>query len=330
MFKQLRNIDWSELSGLLVGATLAIAICVATAILLLKLYQEGVLWKNEYTLYCNMASGQGLDKGTKVQINGVNVGRVENISLDDNVSVSFVKLTLTIDEEYKKWITDKSVVYATRDQNIISERVVNIDISQKGNRILENGEYLTAGTAQDIETVLKAANELISSIGQLVLFADTLLNKIIDTNTTIGMLLGSRALYNRLDYATVRLSNLLTDAGGLMANANGMFKTVNDGLPQAMAFADTLSTGVIGLMGNLDELTGRANILMNSLDTTLRNVGRMVNDLNSMVGAADNIITDGSQAINKTDDFMGGVSKIWPIRSKIPKKDTIPLLEGAW
>ncbi len=319
MFKLLR-IDGSELSGLLVGATLAIAICVATAILLLKLRQDGILWKNEYTLYCNMASGQGLDKGTKVQINGVNVGSVENISLDDNASVSSVKLTLTIDEEYKKWITDKSVVYATRDQNIISERVVNIDISQKGNRILENGEYLIAGTAQDIETVLKAANELIGSISQLVLFADTILNKIIDTNTTVGILLGSRALYNRLDYATIKLNNLLTDVNGLVVNS----------MPKATAFADTLSTSVMGLMGNLDDLTERATTLINSMDTTLRSVGNMVNDLNSMVGTASNIISDGSQAINKADDFIGGVSKIWPIRNKIPQKDTIPLLEDAW
>jgi hypothetical protein len=48
------------------------------------------------------------------------------------------------------------------------------------------------------------------------------------------------------------------------------------------------------------------------------------------VGTAGNLISDGSQAINKADDFMGGVSKIWPVRNKIPKKDTIPLLEEAW
>jgi len=327
MFKQLRNIDWSELSGLLVGAVLAIAICVSAYILMAKLYQEGVLGKKEYTLYSNFASGQGLRKGTTVQINGVEVGSIDDVELNENGSV---KLKLTIDSKHKSKITDKSVVYATRDQNIISERVVNIDISEKGDKILEDEEYLKAGTAQDIETVLKTANELINSISRLVVVADTLLDMVMDTNATIGKLLGSDLLYNRLDVATIRINNLLTGATGLVANANDMFKTVNESMPRAIAFADTMSTGVMGLMENLDNLTGRANTLINSLDTTMRNVGGMVNDLNSLVGNAGNFITDGSQAINKAEDFVGGVSKIWFIRNKIPKKDTVPLLEATW
>jgi len=327
MFKTLRYINWSELSGLIVGAVLAVSICVAVLILVAKLQQEGVLGKKEYGLYCDLVSGQGLRKGTTVQINGVNVGSIGDISLTD---VGLVRLKLILDSKYKNWITDKSIAHATRDQNIISERVVNIDISQKGDRILEDDEFLIAGTAQDIENVLKTANELISSINRLVSAADSLLNLVIDTNTTIGMLLGSRVLYDNLDIATNRLNNLLVDAGGLMGGVNNIFQTVNANMPKALVFADTLSSGVMGLMGNLDNLTDRANSLINSLDTTMRNVSDMVNELNSMVGITSNLITDGSQTLNKADDFMGGVSKIWPIRNKIPNKDTIPLLEDVW
>jgi phospholipid/cholesterol/gamma-HCH transport system substrate-binding protein len=328
MFKRLPNIDWSDFSGLLVGAVLAIAICVSAYILVAKLHQEGVLGKKEYNLYSNLVSGQGLRKGTTVQINGVDVGSVGDVLLNENGSV---KLKLTIDTEYKPWITNKSVVYATRDQNIISERVINIDISEKGDKILEDEEYLIAGAAQDIETVLKTANELIDRVGELVNVAEVVLNMVKDTNTTIGMLIGpNKILYNRLDHATITLNKMLTGANSMIGEANSLFGTINYNMPKAIAFADTLSTGVMGLMGNLDNLTGRANTLINSLDTTMRNVGGMVNDLNSVVGTAGNLILDGSQAINKTDDFIGGVSKIWPIRNKLPQKDTIPLLEAVW
>ena len=320
MFKLLRYIDWSELSGLLVGAVLAIAICVSTFILVAKLQQEGVLGKSEYSLYSDLVSGQGLRKGTTVQINGVDIGNVGEISLADN---GLVRLKFIIDVKYKNWITNKSVVYATRDQNIISERVINIDISQKGDRILEDEEFLIAGTAQDIETVLKTANELINSISKLVVVADTLLNMVIDTNATIGMLLGSRVLYNRLDMATVRLNNLLLDVDNLMGG-------INSGVPKVTAFADTFSTGVIGLMDNLGGLTGKASTLINSLDTTMRGFSSMVNDLSSVVGETSNLISDGSQTISRADDFIGGVSKFWLLRSKIPQKDSIPLLEEAW
>jgi len=321
MFKLLRYIDWSELSGLLVGAVLAVAICFAIFISVAKLQQEGILGKSEYSLYSDLVSGQGLRKGTAVQINGVGIGSVENISLTDN---GLVRLKFILDVKYKHWITDRSVVYATRDQNIISERVVNIDISQRGNRILEDEEFLIAGTAQDIETVLKTANELINSVDKLVVAAGAVLDMIKDTNTTVGMLLGDGALlYKRLDLASVRLNGLLIDADKLVGG-------INSGIPKIAAFADTLSTGVTGLMSNLNDLTGRASVLVNSLDTSMRGFGNMVNELNGIIGDAGSLFSDGSQTLNRADDFIGGASKFWLIRNKIPKKDSIPLLEETW
>jgi len=323
VFKNLRNINWSELSGLLVGAALAVIICIGAIMLVLKLEAEGILWKYEYTLYSDLATGQGLGKGTKVQINGVNVGTVKEISLAEQGTASAVRLELTIDTVYKKWITNKSIVFATRDQNIISERVLNIDISQRGDKILEHGDILKAGTAQDIETVLKTANELIASISALIIVGDSLLKLAMDTSATIGMLLGSRILYDQLDFAVRNINGLLKDVGGVVDDVDGMVKTMSSGVPKAMAFADTLSTNIMGVMG-------KAGVMMNSLDSTLRNVSGLVDDLAPVVGSVGNLLTDGSQAINKTDDLVGGVSKFWFIRGKIPKKDTIPLLEDAW
>jgi phospholipid/cholesterol/gamma-HCH transport system substrate-binding protein len=311
----------------MVGAVLAIAISVAFLITVKKLQQEGILGKKEYNLYCDLVSGQGLRKGTTVQINGVDIGTVDNVSIADN---GLVRLKLAIDHKYQKWITNRSVLFATRDQNIISERVVNIDISQKGDRILEDEDFLIPGSAQDIETVLKTANELIDQIGKLVTVVDTLLTKVIDTNTTIGMLLGSRNLYNNLTHAVGGINTLVDDASGVVHGLDGTVKTINTNMPKVTAFADTLSTSVMGLMGNLNHLTYRATNLMGSLDTTMGNVSTMVNDLHSVVGMTGNIITDGSQTLSNADDLMNGVSKIFFIRSKIPKKDSIPLLEEAW
>jgi phospholipid/cholesterol/gamma-HCH transport system substrate-binding protein len=311
----------------MVGAALAVVICVAGFILVKKLQQEGFLGKSEYDLYCNMVSAQGLRKGTVVQINGVAIGRVEDLKLS---SEGLVRLKLTIDTEYREWITNESVVYATRDQNIISERVVNVDISHRGNKILEHGGYLIAGKARDVETVLETANELVGRIGELVTMADTLLRLIVDSNTTVGMLLGSRVLYNNLDHAAFRLNNLMVDVDRLVGSASYLLGAINEGVPQARVFADTISTSVVGLMGSLEHLTNRASVTINSLDTTINSVGGMLNDFYSVMGTAGNIITDGSQALNRTDEVMGGLSKFWFLRSKIPQKDSIPLLGEAW
>jgi len=327
MFKLLRYIDWSELSGLLVGAVLAAVICVSVFILVAKLQQSGIIGKKEYNLYGDLVSGQGLRKGTNVQINGVTIGSVEEISLTES---GHVRLKLILDVKYKRWITNKSIVYATRDQNIISERVVNIDISQVGDKILSDDDFLIAGTAQDIETVLKTANELIDRIGKLVVVADTILKMIIDTNTTVGAVLGSRVVYNNLDFAAVTLNKLLGEAGGVLYRVDDVFKTINGGIPKAAAFADTITTSTTQLVNNLNSLTDRASIILNSLDSTLKDVNKVVETMNGIMGTTGNIITDGSQTLNRADDFMGGMSKFWFIRNKIPKKDSIPLMGDTW
>jgi len=333
MLKYLRYINWSELSGLLVGAVIAIASCSAIFILVLKLDHENIIGKKEYILYSNFASGQGLHKGTTVQINGVDIGRVEEVSLADSVSSigkGSVKLKLRLDAKYKKWITDLSVAYATRDQNIISERVINIDIAQKGSRILEDEEYLAAGTAQDIETVLKTANDvlvtanlLIERVDHLALAADTLISTIRDTNTTVGALLGSKILYDNLDSTVIRLLSLVS-------GADDIFKILNTGMPKIVAFADTFSTDAITLIGSLDSLSGSASGVINSLDSTIKNLGGMVNEFSSIAQPLGSLIKEGSQTLNRTDDVMTGVSKFWLLRSKIPQRDTISSMEDAW
>jgi len=133
-------------------------------------------------------------------------------------------------------------------------------------------------------------------------------------------LLGSRGLYNQLDYTTRRLNGLIGDAGGTVGRVDNVFKTINNGLPKVAVLVDTVTTGVTGLVSNMNDLTNRVSVVMNSLDTTLRDTRGMVNG----------IITDGTQTINKADDFMSGVSKFWFLRSKIPQKDSVPLLEDTW
>lgn len=333
MLKYLRYVNWSELSGLLVGAVLAVALCCSVFILVLKLEQENILGKKEYNLYSNFASGQGIHKGTTVQINGVDIGRVEEVSLTDSVSSiskGSVKLKLRLDAKYRQWITNSSVAYATRDQNIISERVINIDIAQKGDRILEDDEYIIAGTAQDIETVLKTANDvlvtanlLIERVSTLASAADTLIGTIRDTSTTIGALLGSKVLYDNLDSTVIRLLSLVS-------GADDVFKIVNTGMPKIVAFADTFSTDAIALIGSLDSLSGSASGVVNSLDSTIKNLSNMVHEFSSIAQPLNSLLIDGSQTMSRTDDVMTGVSKFWFLRSKIPQRDSISSLEDAW
>ncbi len=320
--KILRNINWMELSGLLVGALLASVVCILGAVFVAKLMQDGVIGVDEYHLYSDFQSGQGLHKGTKVQINGVEVGKVSKLELTDG---GRVRLEFTLRSQYRAWITDSAKAFATRDQNVISERVVNIEIA-KGGQILEDGGQIAASTAQDIETVLKTANELIDRIGKLVVTADTLLKLAADTNTTVGVLLGSRKLYDQIEYQLYKLDTITTSVNTMAGSANGLLATTNVRIPRLLDKADTIANGVMRLSGDVNELSGKAKTLVSSLDTTATKVGILVDQLQGTASSVGGLLTDGTRTLQNADDLVGGISKFWFIRGKIPAKDTIPLL----
>ena len=320
--KILRNINLMELSGLLVGALLAIVLCIMAVVLYAKLNQEGLIGVDEYQLYSNFESGQGLNKGTKVQINGVQVGKVTHLELNDQGQV---RLEFTLRSEFKNWITDQAAAYATRDQNVISERVINIAISQQG-QVLPPGATIRAGTAQDIETVLRTANELIDRMNLLVKAADTLLKLTMDTNTTIGVLLGSRRLYDKLDHQMDKVDRLTTEFGTITQQANTLLGTTNQNLPRLFSRTDTIATEVLQLSADMSTLSERAMGLLGSLDSSASKVGVIVNDLQGVSGQMGDLVLDGGQTLQRADDLMNGISKFWFIRNKIPTKDTIPLL----
>ena len=156
-FKPIKQINWMEMSGLLVGIFFTVAVMVFGLVLYTKLFTSGMIGVEEYKLHSTFDKALGLRPGTRVQISGVDVGQISDMKIEgDGVYMEF-----TLRKQFQNWITDSAQVYAIRDQNVISARVVNIDVKRGKGRVLEDGDFLPPGKAQDIETVLETANELL-------------------------------------------------------------------------------------------------------------------------------------------------------------------------
>ena len=170
IFKPIKQINWMEISGLLVGVFFTVAVTVFGLVLYTKLFTSGMIGVEEYTLHSTFEKALGLRPGTRVQINGVDVGQISDMEIEgDGVHMDFV-----IRKQFQSWITDSAQVYAIRDQNLISARVVTIDVKKGKGRILDDGDYIPPGKAQDIETVLETTNELLGRVNALINAADTL------------------------------------------------------------------------------------------------------------------------------------------------------------
>lgn len=333
-FKPLKRINWMEISGLLVGIFFTVAIMIFGIVLYAKLFSTGMIGVEEYKLHSSFEKAFGLRPGTRVQISGVDVGQISDMEIEgDGVKMEFI-----IRKQYQNWITDSAKVFAIRDQNLISARVINIDVNRTKGRILQDGDFLPPGQAQDIETVLETANEVLGRVNQLINAADTLLAMAMDTGTTVGALFGSRLLYDNLNRQLSRLDDITYIGKKVLFQASGLFDTMQIEMPLLLGKVNTIADDVSLMMGELkplpqrlDGLMGSVDGMMGKVDQTFGRVDGMLNEVSKLTSGIGDFMESTEQTLQNADDLMAGISNMWIIRRSMPSKDSVPfMVETLW
>ncbi|MBR2212155.1 MAG: MCE family protein [Fibrobacter sp.] len=333
-FKPIKQINWMEMSGLLVGIFFTVAVMIFGLVLYTKLFTSGMIGVEEYKLHSTFDKALGLRPGTRVQISGVDVGQISDMKIEgDGVYMEF-----TIYKKYQNWITDSAQVYAIRDQNVISARVVNIEARRGKGRVLEDGEFLPPGKAQDIETVLETANELLGRVNQLIDAADTLVAMAMDTGTTIGALFGSRALYDNLNRQLVRLDDITLSGTRAIHKVSNLMDTLQLTVPPLVNRMDNMMTNVSGMMDDvsgmmkeLKPLPGKVDGLMGKLEGTVSRADDMITELGKITIGLSDFMESTENTLQNADELMEGVSNMWIINRNLPNRDSIPfMVETLW
>ena len=317
------------MSGLLVGVVSTVAVMIFSLVLYHYLNDNGVIKVKEYTLHSKFEKALGLRPGTRVQISGVDVGQIKNMKI--NSDGNGVIMDFAIRQEFQPLITDSASVYAIRDQNMISARVINIDIRNGKGNILQDGDTLTAGKAQDIETVLETANELLGRVNHLIDAADTLIAMALDTGTTMGALFGSRALYDNLNRQLFRLDEITFIGKNVLKKTSFLLDTMKTDVPRLVSRANEVTDNVSNLLEDFKPLPGQVTSLLNSMDSTVGRVDNLVTDFGTVTTGLQDFMNTTENTLQSADDLMNGMSKMWLLKGNIPKHDSVPfVVETLW
>ena len=323
-----------EISGLLVGVFFTVAVMVFAIVLYAKLFSTGMIGVEEYHLHSTFEKAFGLRPGTRVQISGVDVGQIGDMEIEGDG----VKMVFIIRKQYQNWITDSAQVFAMRDQNMISARIINIDVRRGKGRVLQDGEFLPPGQAQDIETVLETANQLLGRVNELIDAADTLVGMARDTGTTIGALFGSRLLYDNLNRQLNRLDDITFIGKKVLFQASGLFDTIQVQVPTLLGKVDNIADDVTGMMTELkpvpeklENLLGNVDNMMGKVDNTFNRVDGLLHEVGTVTSGLSDFMETTEQTLQNADDLMAGISNMWLVRRSMPSKDSVPfMVETLW
>jgi len=122
-------------------------ICVAY--MTIKLGKVSLLGDNYYSLYANFSSVSGLRVGNPIEIDGIEVGRVENLIFDQEKQAAVAELKIRKDI---KVYDDAGASIKTA--GLIGDKFINIDPGG-GGQILKPGGRISETTAPiDIEELI--------------------------------------------------------------------------------------------------------------------------------------------------------------------------------
>ncbi len=309
------KLDFYRHRNLLTGFFVFSAL-VTFVVLIIVLFEQKGVFQLQYKLSGVFENGVGLRPGADVLFNGVKIGRVQSLNLmgqrDPTKSAGMVVLDFIIDKKYQDFITDKSSAVILRDKNLVSDRVVNIETSGPGGRVLEGGDTIAVSESRDIESVLTGLTKLMGKMDQLINSIDTVVSKSSDPRSTVGAMLGSRELYDRLLSSVTHVDMAVGQGRDVLSRFQSLTDTIHTTLGGFLIKADTTSGRLVRTADQVEKLSMHANVLADQSETILRRM--------------DQIMLQGAGKLDQAGDLMDAVSQLWFIRGKFMTKGDYPVL----
>lgn len=277
----------------------------------------------EPTTYINTTFKQpvGLFDGAAVQLNNVKVGRITNIRFAESIEDNTVYVTMIINVSDLPRI-GKDAVATISTVGLLGDNVINIEAGdpiKKGH--IEGGDYVQSkefkgllgnidleGITSRLEKILdkidKGGIESISSSMQNV---SDITGKINNGEGTIGKLISSDDLMNRINGAIDELHARISEAKKTIEGVNSAINRVNEGPGSVhrLLYEDDIGKvmeDLKGITSNLEEVSKQVNDLVKQVqdEEVVKKIGEVTDNLASASQSVENIaksIEDGEGTV---------------------------------
>jgi len=283
-----RTLAWSQLKiGILAVAAFALA-----TMLIFAVGGDAGLFSGKYHLKTRFPNAAGLQSGSVVRLAGVNVGAVDDVSLDGAV----VEVVLRIRPDVQNKITEQSVAQVG-SVSLLGEGAVDITASTHGTPLKDWSYIRSAKTPGQIADVAENATETLSQASALI--ADLRAGK-----GSVGKLMTEDELYQQVSAVVrstddvVRAINHGKGPAGTLINNQASARNIE----RALANLDQVTSNIAAGKGSLGALLND-DALAKSLNATTENLRAVSAGLKNGEGTAGKLLTDNG-LYNRLDSVV--------------------------
>lgn len=125
------------------------------------------LFLPKYTLYCQFSSINGLRTGALVQLAGLNVGLVDDVTFASALEQRDVLVKLRINRFYRDRIRADSTA-AISTQGLLGDKYISLSVGSADQPALEDEAMLTVGESGSLQSVVEKANSTLASAARVL------------------------------------------------------------------------------------------------------------------------------------------------------------------
>lgn len=299
-------------------------------------------FEKKLRLKARFAQADGLREGSEVQLAGVRIGKVSEVTLlsPDSPADAKIEAVMVVDRELNnRPITERirtdSTAQLIATSILANDKIINITPgTSKGETVSEN-HVLDSTVAISINQLTQTGNDLLQQINQIATPANQILNKANKGEGTLGQIINNDQLYKSLDETVgetkvtmLKLQNTLEKvnsgqgSAGKLLNDPQLYNNLNKTVQQLEAISNDIRAGK-GTAGKLlsdDALYTDTRAAIADLRVTANKLNLIADDfkvitqnLNEGKGTAGKLLTDEqlyADAKNALNKFSATADKI--------------------
>jgi phospholipid/cholesterol/gamma-HCH transport system substrate-binding protein len=272
-------LTWEQLK---VGTVVLIALAII-AVAVLKLGQSQSLFSSRYTLQAFLPNANGLRVGNSVLVAGQLAGtirRIEFMPVDEDTTRNLV-VFLELDRALQEQVREDSRA-RLRPLGLLGDKVLDISPGTPQFAVIADGGTVQVGESVDYDEVLLQASRAVTEVVGLTRELRVITGSIVEGEGTVGQLLMSPDLYDRLRGTLAEANQLLTR----MQNPDGSLGRILDD-PQLYVNLTSLTGSMDSLVRNLGNPEGTFGRLMAD-DTLYRRMVSVTTTADSVLGLMTN------------------------------------------
>jgi phospholipid/cholesterol/gamma-HCH transport system substrate-binding protein len=238
-----------------VGVTVVAGLLVAAAAIFL-IGEKDLLFSGKNRYFVEFDNVNGLTTGNPVQLNGVDVGRVEDIILPEDTGETRLRIWIALDDRYANRIREDSIA-RIQTLGLLGDKYVAITSGTPEATVIPPGSEIPAAPATEIDELLSSGGDVVQNLAVAASSLSNLLTKMERGEGLLGVLVADREDGPQLAHTVAEiLDDVHTVVGDLADGQGSLGRLIYDD-----DLADGFDTTITSLQSLLAKVEGGEGLI---------------------------------------------------------------------